>query len=343
MSESINACSPREVREYIIQCLNAGLTPYIHGSPGIGKSEIVRSIANEFGLKLIDHRLSTSDPTDLNGFPAIVDGRASFIPFDLFPVEGQEIPEGFEGWLIFLDEFPSAPRSVQAAAYKLILDRMVGQHRLHEKVFIVAAGNLATDRAIVNQLSTAMQSRLIHLEMETNFEQWLEDVAIPRNYDKRIIGYLSHYPHKLMDFRPDHQDKTFACPRTWDFANRLIQGRKLSNNDSKLLGGTISSAIAVEFIQFSKLYENLITIKDIVKDPENCPMPQDQATTWALMSHILEYVDDKNFEAITKYVSRFDTSFRILFQRSTVQRFPKLTSHPAFINAMSDIANYING
>ena len=51
-----------------------------------------------------------------------------------------------------MDEFNSALPSVQAACYKLVLDRMVGQHHLHKKCFIVACGNKETDNAIVDIL-----------------------------------------------------------------------------------------------------------------------------------------------------------------------------------------------
>ena len=99
------------------------------------------------------------------------------------------------------------------ASYKIMLDHMVGMNKLHECVFKGAAGNLQSDRAIVNPLSTAMQSRVIHLKMEARFDDWLRDVALPQNYDSRIIAFLSMYPSKLMDFRPDHEDETFSCPR----------------------------------------------------------------------------------------------------------------------------------
>ena len=58
-----------------------------------------------------------------------------------------------------------------------------------------------------------MQSRLIHFVMEVSFTEWLEDVAIKEGYDSRLIAFLSMYPKYLMDFRPDHQEKTFCCPR----------------------------------------------------------------------------------------------------------------------------------
>lgn len=39
-----------------------------------------------------------------------------FMPFNIFPLENTPLPKGKNGWLLFLDEFNSAPKDVQAAA-----------------------------------------------------------------------------------------------------------------------------------------------------------------------------------------------------------------------------------
>ena len=355
MSINIYRCSPRQVRRFAVEIMEAGLVPFIQSSPGMGKSSILRSIADEANLLMIDHRLSTSAPEDLSGLPRFDDnGFAYFAPFaELFPLEGMALPKKFDetgklikeynGWLLNLDEFNSASKSVQAAGYKLILDRMTGQRRLHDAVAMACAGNLSTDRAITNPLGTAMQSRLIHLEMEINHQEWMEDVALAQNYDSRIIAYLSQYPSKLMDFRPDHQEKTFCCPRTWEFTNKLIRGKELTDDYAPLLSGTITSGVAVEFIQFTKIFKNMITVNDIVKDPFGCVVPMDNSTKWAVVTHLMEKLDNDNFTPIADYIARFDIPFRILFFRSMLIRNPQMRQHPAFIKAMSTMAKYLNG
>ena len=65
-----------------------------------------------------------------NGLPKFEDNKATFVPFDIFPLSDWKLPEGKEGWLLFLDEFNSASKAVQAASYKLILDRCIGGTRL---------------------------------------------------------------------------------------------------------------------------------------------------------------------------------------------------------------------
>ena len=111
---------PSEVRSAVIDCMEAGLVPFVTGSPGVGKSDIMRQIAEEYGLVLIDLRLSQCAPEDLMGLPMKegtgLSARSTFVPFSTFPLEGDQIPEGKNGWLLFLDEFNSASKSVQAAS-----------------------------------------------------------------------------------------------------------------------------------------------------------------------------------------------------------------------------------
>ena len=154
--------SASEMTNALDSVLLSKLTPMLVGSPGIGKSDIVKLTAKKHNLKLIDLRLAQSDPTDLNGFPTLQnDGtRMDYAPPTTFPLENlDQIPNGYEGWLLFLDEINAAPPAIQAAAYKLVLDRQIGSHNLHKRVAIVCAGNKATDKAIVNRLSLS----LIHI------------------------------------------------------------------------------------------------------------------------------------------------------------------------------------
>lgn len=338
----------REVREHIIDCLHAGVVPFVQSSPGLGKSAIIRAIAEEFNLQLIDHRLSTSAPEDLSGLPEFITGpggtrKATFSPFDLFPTEDMPIPDGKDGWLLFLDEFNSAPKSVQAAAYKLILDRQVGQHKLHQRVAMVTAGNLTTDRAITNPLSTAMQSRVVHLEMELNHQHFLQDVVLAYNWDHRIYAFLSFKNSYIHDFRPDHNDKTFCCPRTWEFMNRLLTvNPDVSHKRGKLFAGTITSGVAFEFVTFCQLYESLPKLEDIVKDPAGTSLSQDAATRFAITSSLMEKVDKDNFESISKYINRMSSEFRIMFFRGMLQKKPELRSHPVFRDAMLELNRYLN-
>ncbi len=357
MADGISAytATPRQTKIFVQDTLEAGLVPFVQSSPGMGKSAIIKQIAKEYNLKVIDHRLSTSAPEDLSGLPAFIDGKARFMPFDTFPTKNDPIPEGYDGWLLFLDEFNSASKAVQAAAYKLVLDKAVGQHDLHDSVAIVAAGNLSTDRAIVNPVGTAMQSRLVHIHMTLDQKEFIEDIVIGHDWDKRIGAYLNWKPSNIMDFRPDNNDKTFCCPRTWEFVNKLVKGKykDFTTNahgervfpmmeKAALLAGTITSGVAAEFITFCKIWDKLPSIKQIVANPELCDIPVDGATRYATVTHCVEYTDEDNVADVLKYIDRFGIEFRIIYMRYIKLTKTNLLQHPAMVKGLVAINKYLN-
>lgn len=346
MSEiSIYTVTPRQAKAATIDIIESGLVPNLHSSPGMGKSSIMRSVAKHFNLHLIDHRMSTSVPEDLTGLPRFNErNRAEFVAFeDLFPIVGDTIPEGKDGWMIFLDEFPAALKQVQAASFKLILDKMVGQKYLHENVVISAAGNLMSDRSIVNPISTAMQSRMVHLEMRVDFTEWLEDVALAEGYDTRIIAFLSQYNGKLMDFRPDHTEKTFCCPRTWEFMQKLLRGgRPVNAERTAIFAGTITSGVAAEFVQFCRVYTEMIRLDHVLDKPTTAPLPASTDLKWATVTMLADKANAQNLDKLSDYIERFSVDFKILFYRMVFHNPAlKLREHPVFRKAMIEMNKYL--
>lgn len=111
--------------QLITAMITANVPVNLIGSPGVGKSDVIKQVAADHNLKVIDFRLSTADPTDLSGLPFMKDGRSTYLPNEAFPLESDPIPtyvdangntQQYAGWLLFLDEISNAPMSVQAAA-----------------------------------------------------------------------------------------------------------------------------------------------------------------------------------------------------------------------------------
>lgn len=333
--------SPKQAYNEVLKCISVGLTPLVTGSPGTSKSSIMAQLAKDHRLKLIDIRLSQYTPEDLNGLPMRNDNhRAEFTPFDTFPIVGDKIPDGYEGWMVFLDEITSATKPVQAAAYKLILDRMVGNHPLHKNVAIVAAGNKITDKAVVNQMSTALQSRMIHYEMDVSHREWLE-YAIKNEFDHRITGFINYMPSRLMDFRPDHQDKTFPCPRTWEFLSRLIKGEKVSPEIGPRVAGTIGQGAATEFITFAQEYERLPKFDQIVAAPDTLAIPTESSTKYATISMLIQNTTEQRVKEVVTYIERFDMELQVVFVRGLLTRLPEMRRNQVVSPYLLKMARYI--
>ena len=335
-----------QARKCIERVIKKRRVPVLLGSPGCGKSDLVREIAAQFNLKLIDLRLAQCDITDLNGFPqiqpAILDSegkvlyaaKASYVPMDTFPLEGEPLPQKadgsfYEGWLLFLDELNHADRSVQKSSYKLILDRMVGNTKLHSNVAIVGAGNLDTDGAFTEEMSTALQSRVVHFELAINPNDWLE-WAVTHNIDHRVTSYIRFKPDLLHNFKPDSIDQTYPCPRTWQFVSDFLEGETTIGRELlPVIAGTIGQGAAREFKTFTQIYKDLLTIPQIVANPEGVKVPSEPAIQYALTGTISNNATDVNIGKLITFVNRLPVEFQVICMREIVRRKKELVKTPA--------------
>jgi len=249
-----------DITNTITKLIIQQLPVFVWGSPGIGKSSIVKQIANDMDMNFIDLRLSLLDPTDLKGIPFFdasskqgVWAKPSFLP------NSDDTSKG----ILFLDEINSAPPSVQASAYQLILDRKVGDYSLPNGWSIVAAGNRENDRGVVYRMPPPLANRFVHFEMEVNFEDW-KKWAYKKGIDSSIISFLQYDKNMLFTFDATTNEKSFATPRSWEFVNTIL----LSQIESKLLLEAISGAVgknsAVAYLSFKKIMNRLPNIMDIL-------------------------------------------------------------------------------
>lgn len=355
----------------IKRCLAAGLVPMIHGSPGIGKSSVGHFIADTARLKVIDERIAQSDPTDAKGFPHIdtKSGKAGYIPFDTFPLEGDPLPEiigpdgkgtgqFYNGWLLFLDEINGAEKLTQGAYYKIILDRMVGRRKLHPACFIIAAGNLVTDGAIVEPQSTALQSRMVHFEVESpaaDIKPWLEWAAT-HQIDHRITSYIGWKPDNLYAFKADHQDYTYACNRTWEFASKLLgvmtpddwlqetspSGAILRESNVLVgLAGCITLGVAREFVAFCRLEDQLPKMDEILLMPEVTRVPDEPSVQWMLTGALSHHMSQDNIARMIKYIQRLPSTFQVVTMKDAKRRKPQIVKTPAYVSWISTQSDHL--
>lgn len=329
----------------------SGIVPYIRSSPGLGKSSIFRQIAEDFDLEFIDIRLSMFSPLDLNGLPHVSNGKASFIPFDLFPTENTPIPKGKVGWLILFDEINSIPAAVEAAAYKIMLEKYVGNAKLHPSVYIAAAGNLDTDKAITRPSSSAMLSRMstIFMELDTSkknhVDEFFEDVVIKYNWHPLVAAYLTYMPQHINTFSNTLIEKAYAVPRTWEFINNSLKFSIDNAKDVDVIGTTIGYSTAYSFVSFVKNIEGLPKPNEIAANPDKIDISNlNAAQRYGLISSIIGNTDSKTIKPYLDFVARDDVGieYKALYCRSVNRRFgSKYQYHPAMIDASVTVAEYL--
>lgn len=324
MSQDVIQIRPSQAAALIQSCIQSRRPVMLWGPPGIGKSDIVRQVAEKHNRVVIDLRLLLKDSTDLSGIP-YYNPKSGLMewahPKDLPMVVNQEMLQDaqdklalFTGILndanlsgtlspselqdllvnvdsaqtkvdniehamnlqdaiIFFDEIVSAPPSVMAAAYQIMLDRRVGEYVLPEGVDIVCAGNRMSDRGVTHQMPSPLANRLIHLHMKESFDDW-QHWAINNGVHQDVVGFLSEHKQNLFQFSAKTGDTAFATPRSWKHVSDIMQNNAVNNGDETgslseiqvriLVAGTVGSAVATEFENHLRFVSKLPKVDDIL-------------------------------------------------------------------------------
>jgi hypothetical protein len=167
--------------------------------------------------------------------------------------------------ILALEEFNSAPMSVQAAAYQLVLDRKLGEYRVPDGVFIVALGNRETDKGIAYKMPTPIMNRFIHLEMRADFEDW-QVWALTNRVHPEVVGYLTAFKECLFQFEPGTAARGFPTPRSWEFVSDILStGQYLTDQVAlALITGAVGDAEGAKFMAFRKIAHELPRADDIL-------------------------------------------------------------------------------
>jgi hypothetical protein len=339
---TVYTVKPSQAAASIVRAMSKGHVPFLKSSPGLGKSSIVQKIAKEYKLKVIDLRLSQCAPEDLMGLPIRDGDKATFASFDMFPVVGDKVPDDYNGWLLFLDEFNSGTKMVQAAAYKLVLDRMVGQANLHKRVAIVCAGNLETDGAIVTRLGTASQSRVIHYQLGMDWDEYLE-LFLELDFDFRIQAFLEWKKDMIHNFNPDHTEFTFPCPRTWEFASDMIKGIPTEELFLPDIAGCVGDGAATEFHTFTSEYGNLPKYSEIIQDPVRTHVPNQSSAKFALLSVLLNGDIENDVKPIITYLNKYEEEFQLIYIRSVIKKYPGMKNDKDLVAKRLELSRFTNG
>ena len=325
------------------------------GPPGIGKSQAVRQIAAEIAGKtnkkvlVTDVRLLLFNPIDLRGIPT--SNADKTLAVWLKPQIFQMDPSDGVVNILFLDEISAAPQSVQAAAYQITLDRVVGEHRLPDNCIVIAAGNRTTDKSVAFKMPKALANRLMHIEVEGSFKSW-KKWAISSGINDKVVGFLSFRQNYLMGFDSGSDDLAFPTPRAWEMVSNILNGVHDDIEDMySLIAGIVGSGIAVEFRTWAKVYRDLPAIEDIFegKMPR---IPQNADALYALTNFMVsfarEHKDDlRGIANSITYANKLPPDFSVVLLQDYMfledNYEEKLLTIPEFSKWLSEKGGIMNG
>lgn len=290
------------------------------GPPGVGKSQAVRQIAKDIEretgkvARVTDVRLLLFNPIDLRGIPTANADKtlAIWLKPQIFQMDSSDDIVN----ILFLDEISAAPQSVQAAAYQITLDRVVGEHQLPDNCIIIAAGNRVTDKSVSFKMPKALANRLLHIEIEGSYESW-NTWAVKAGINAKVLGYLASHTGRLFGFNPANDDLAFATPRSWEMVSSLLNN---INDDVKkmfpLVAGLVGSGTAIEFMSWIKVFDKVPKMEDVFNGVASIK-PSSMDSLYATVSAMSIYARDVKNDAVKighslSYAQNFPSDFRAL-------------------------------
>ncbi|MFK7744120.1 MAG: AAA family ATPase [Roseobacter sp.] len=238
----------------------------IHGRPGVGKSQVVRQLAEEIGATLFDLRLTTIEPQDLRGLPYYDHEARKTVWY-----RPEDLPDDpSQPSILFLDELTAASPYLQPTVYGLLQERRVGQHHLPDNVMIVAAGNTVEDGAIAYEMGTALSDRLIHLIMQADPRDWTENYASIKGLAPAVSAFLRTRPD-LLETTEDslRRGHLIACtPRAWERVSDILTAIDDRSARNAMVSGTLGEAVASEFLLVADEIAAYVQIEDLLKATE---------------------------------------------------------------------------
>jgi dynein-related subfamily AAA family protein len=191
----------------------------INGHPGVGKSAVVKQVAEKYNQLFIDTRLAFKENIDLGGYPVPDEKEKRMLYFRPKFIPPETVPEEYDGIVWFLDEANRAHPTVIQTLFQIITENRCGEHLLPKGTSIVLAGNLgeADNTTITEFDDSALDGRLAIFHLKPDANEWLK-WAEREGIHKSVVRYISMFPGRLWD-----ENNINPNPRGWHQVSEAIK------------------------------------------------------------------------------------------------------------------------
>jgi hypothetical protein len=260
----------------IAKCLPSDISLLLRGRHGIGKSQVVKQIADhiratEFEGEVdeypfIDFRCGQITEGDIIGLPFQEDGQTQFMPPWWLKMACQRPCH------IFLDEINRGTIEVMQAAFQLVLDRKIQNNTLHPQTRIYAAVNGDADYT-VNEMDPALLDRFWTIDLEPTVDEWLIWARTSADLEEYIPDFIAKYPQWLDPPVKYEPGAVTPSRRSWERLSRSLKAANLteavydpqmSNIFYRMCMGFIGIEATIQFMDYVKNHERYIAPEAIL-------------------------------------------------------------------------------
>ena len=309
----------------------------VRGEPGIGKSAIIKLLAEKTGYNTVYVDVPNMDLGDI-AMPVIdkETKTTGYYPNSRFQFHlGKPV-------IAMLDEFSKGADPVKNMLHPLleVNNPRLGDVPVPAGSLIFLTGNLGSD-GVGDNIKAHTKMRITVLEVsKPDSKQWLAWAAY-NNINPVLMAWVDRTPHALASYRDgDQQGNPFiffphtgqgavVTPRTLELASNIVWARdkfggtagkvdgtalhKLSPTLIAALAGTVGEAAATSIAAFIAHQDSLPSWKEITESPMTAGVPEQHGALAVLVYAAIERVTKDTLPAFLTYIERADPEWQCIF------------------------------
>lgn len=312
------------------------------GMPGIGKTALMKAIADELGYDLILFHPVVSDPTDFKGLPWMftdADGkqRAVFVPFNQL----NALINAKRPTICGLDDFGQAPDAVQASCMQLLHGGELCGKKISEHVRFMACTNRKQDRAGVSGFLEPVKSRFHGIfELVPELEAWIT-YATTVGVSPMLVAFMRHRPLWLTGgedgWAPVSDIVNQACPRTIEHLSDVVNMGFDKTTRPTVYAGAVGKGMANEYYAFEQLVVRMPDLDVVCDNPNGAEVPNNPEIMYAMIGALHSRMTRQNISNIYTYMGRaFSKELQAVFHFDVEKFNPSLIKTAAYIKFAAD-------
>ena len=194
-------------------------TMIVYGTPGVGKTSIIRATAKKLGRKYITLSLGRVEAYDIKGVPNNAGDFVRWVP----PVFWKDVIDCKGECIVHFDEFTLASDDVQGAILDCVLDKKIDDLILPDRTLFVLSGNMGGDdgtsaRAVTSAITGGRG--FVYRMTPPRVEEWITfQKPLKRIEEFLLTSRKSIYtgPNLKEPFEP------WTCPRAWSQLDETLK------------------------------------------------------------------------------------------------------------------------
>ena len=237
---------------------------FLMGPPGIGKTAIVRQVAEELGIGLVSYSITHHTRQSALGLPKIVHRIYEDTEYDVSEYTMSEIissvydtmaDTGLKEGILFLDEVNCASETLTPSMLQFLQFKTFGKHKVPEGWIIVTAGNPVEYNRNAREFDVVIWDRLKRIDVEPDFDAW-KSYSYSTGIHAAVITYLEAQRANFFRIEETALGKRFVTARGWTDLSRII-------TIYEDLGLTVDISLIGQYLQYPETAEEFASYYDL--------------------------------------------------------------------------------